>query len=96
MVNSMELHDESLQWIYDHIGDFKRAVVALDYAKQTRTSRDNEVFKRADEEVHDYALSFLLMAMGEHPPKTRWSASDYSVLYGIMMDDSDNEIRCDE
>lgn len=96
-VNGMRLHDESLRWIYNHIDDFKRAVVALDYAKRTRTQRDNEVFKRADEEVHDYALSFLLMAMGEHPPKTLWSARDYSVLYGVIMDNSDdNEIRDDQ
>lgn len=93
----MKLHDESLQWIYDHISNFKRAVVALDYAKQVRTSHDNEVFRRADDAVHDYALSFLLMAMGEHPPKTLWSARDYSVLYGAIMDDSDdNEIRDDQ
>ena len=77
--------------------DFKRAIVALDFAKQARCTRDDGVFRKADEAVHDYSLSFLLMAMGEHPPKTRWSARDYSVLYGVIMDNSDdNEIRNDQ
>lgn len=93
----MNLHDKTLQWIYDHTDDFKRALVALDFAKQARCTRDDGVFRKADEAVHDYALSFLLMAMGEHPPKTLWSANDYSVLYGVIMDSSDeNEIRDDQ
>ena len=93
----MKLRNESLQWIYNHIDDFKRAVVALDFIRLVRPTHDNEAFRRADEAVHNYALSFLLVAMGEHPPKTLWSAKDYSVLYEIMMDDSDeNEIRDDQ
>ncbi len=86
----MKLHDESYQWIYDHADDFKRAIVALDFAKQARCTSNDEVFRKADKAVHNYALSFLLMAMGEHPPKTLWSASDYSVLYGVIMDDNDD------
>lgn len=93
----MRLHDKTLQWIYNHTDDFKLALVALDFAKQARCTRDDLVFRKADEAVHDYALSFLLMAMGEHPPKTLWSANDYSVLYGVIMDSSDeNEIRDDQ
>lgn len=93
----MKLHNESLQWIYDHINDFKRALIALDYCRQIGCKYDDVARKKADEAVHDYALSFLLVAMGEHPPKTLWSAKDYSVLYGTIMDSSeDNEISDDQ
>lgn len=93
----MKLYNESLQWIYDHINDFKRVLVALDYCKQIGCKFDDVARKNADEAVHDYALSFLLIAMGEHPPKTLWSAKDYSVLYGAIMDSSeDNEIMDDQ
>ena len=54
------------------------------------------VYKRADEQVHDLAFSFLMVAMGESIPKTLWSADDYSVLYGLIMDaDGDLEVTND-
>lgn len=93
----MKLHDESYQWIYDHIDDFKRALVTADYCRQHRIPYDDKARMNADDDINDYALSFLLIAMGEHLPKTLWSASDYSVLYGIIMDDGDElHIRDDQ
>ena len=89
----MKLRNESFQWIYDHIDDFKRALVTADYCRQLRCGYDDKAFKQADEAIHDYALSFLLMVMGEHPPKTVWSASDYSILYGTIMDNTDGDCR---
>ena len=93
----MKLNNNNLQWIYDHVDDFKRALVALDYVKQLKVPFDDRVKKSADEAVHDYAFSFLMMAMGEHPPKTLWSANDYSILYRTIMDaNEDIEITDDE
>lgn len=86
----MTLHDESLQWIYNHIDEFKQAVVALDFAKQTDRNLQNKIFRRADDLTRDLAFSFLMLLMGEHLPKTLWSVTDYSVLYGIIMDDDDD------
>ena len=85
----MKLNDERYQWIYDQCNEIKRAVVALDYAKKWRASCSDEVRKRADDQVHHLALSILLLAMGEHIPKSLWTVSDYSVLYGILDDNKD-------
>ena len=92
----MKLNDKSLQWIYDSIDRLKEAVVALDFAKQWHCAKEDMVYKRADEQVHDLAFSFLMVAMGESIPKTLWSADDYSVLYGLIMDaDGDLEVTND-
>lgn len=90
----MKLNDNSLQWIYDNIDRYKEAVVALDFAKKCRCNHDDTVYKRADKQVHDLAFSFLMVAMGESIPKTLWSADDYSVLYGLIMN-GDTDITND-
>lgn len=93
----MKLHNESFQWIYDHIDDFKRALVTADYCRQHRYPYSDKLYKNAYDDIHDFALTFLLLAMGEHAPKTIWSASDYSVLYGRIIDDDEEcKIRDDQ
>lgn len=83
----MKLHDERLQWIYDNIEHFKRALVTMDFCKQHHVSGyEDRTFNKADDIVHSLALSFLLVAMGEHIPKCMWTVDDFSELYGVLDD----------
>ena len=86
----MKLHNEELQWIYDNTERLKQAVVVLDAAKQWKIPADDRMRKEADELVHDLAFSFLMVAMGEHIPKSLWNVNDYSLLYGMLMDGNDS------
>lgn len=86
----MKLKSKELQWIYDNIDRFKQAVVALDFARAWNVPTDDVIRNRADEQVHDLAFSFLMVAMGENIPKTLWSVDDYSMLYGNIMDAKEN------
>lgn len=79
----MKLNDEGLNWIYQNIDKFKQAVIALDYCRNNHLVR-TEAEEQADEQIHCLALSFLLVAMGEHIPKSLWQVDDFSVLYGIL------------
>lgn len=89
----MTLHDKRYQWIYDNCERLQRAITVLDYCKENRFSGyDEKVFRKSDDEVHDLAFSFLMVAMGEHIPKTLWSVNDYSVLYGLLTDSEEIEI----
>ena len=90
----MKLNDEGYQWIFDNIDRFKQALVTADFCKEWRLrSADSKTFILADEQIHDLAFSFLMVAMGEHIPKTLWSAGDYSVLYGIISDAKDDGLQ---
>lgn len=82
----MKLKNERLQWIYENADELKKAAVALDFCMECGTS--DGTYKIADSRLHDLAFSFLMVAMGEHIPKSLWTVDDYSVLYGII-DDSD-------
>lgn len=91
----MKLHDKRLQWIYDNTDMLQRAVVACDFCKQYRTYGD-ETYQKADSLMHDLAFSFLMVAMGEHIPKSLWSVGDYSDLYTLIdnaeeLDVTDNQ-----
>lgn len=94
----MKLNDKSLQWIYDNCEALKKAIVALDYCKQSKIAySENRTYQKAISDVKGLAFSFLMVAMGEHIPKTLWSVSDYSVLYGLLDDHKDElEITQDE
>ena len=92
----MKLHDKQYQWIYENCERLQRAITVLDYCKENRFSGyDEKVFRKADDEAHDLEFSFLMVAMGEHIPKTLWSVDDYSVLYGVITDADDLEITHD-
>lgn len=82
----MKLHDERLQWIYDNIEDFKRAIVTVDFCKQHHEDR---AFNKADYIVESLALSFLMVAMGDHIPKEMWTVNDFSELYTVLDDNRD-------
>lgn len=86
----MKLNDERLQWIYDNADSLKEAAVVCDFCKQHRTLDDTS--RKADGLLHDLSFSFLMVAMGEHIPKSLWSVSDYSVLYGILDDAKELDI----
>lgn len=79
----MKLNDDRYQWIYDNIDELKQAVVVCDFCKQNRTLGE-ETYRKADSLMHDLAFSFLMVAMGEHIPKSLWSVSDYSDLYTLI------------
>lgn len=91
----MKLHDKRLQWIYDHTDMLQRAVVTVDFCKQYKAYGD-ETYQRADSLMHDLAFSFLMVAMGEHIPKSLWSVGDCSDLYTLIdnaeeLDVTDNQ-----
>lgn len=90
----MKLYNKELQWIFDSVDRFKEAVVALDFAKECGAGCDDLTRKKADEQVHDLAFSFLMVAMGGNIPKTLWSVRDYSELYGVI-DDADLDMSDD-
>lgn len=87
----MKLYDRRMQWIFDHADEFKKAVVAADYMKERRAAPGGSAMTdRALREAKDLAFSFLLVLMGEHIPTTLWSASDYSVLYGLIFNNDED------
>lgn len=87
----MKLYDERYQWIYDNIEHFKRALVTVDFCKQHRVSGyEDRTFNKADDILHSLALSFLMVAMGEHIPKCMWTVDDFSKLYGVLDDKRDS------
>lgn len=87
----MKLNDERLQWIYDNIEDFKRALVTVDFCKQHRIlGYEDKTFNKADDIMHSIALSFLMVAMGEHIPKEMWTVDDFSELYAVFDDNRDS------
>lgn len=90
----MKLHDKSLQWIYDNVDGLKQAAIVCDFCKQYRTLDDT--FRKADELLHNLSFSFLMVAMGENIPKTLWSVCDYSVLYSVLDDAEELDIRDNE
>lgn len=90
----MKLNDDRYQWIYDNADRLKQAAVVADFCKQHRTLDDT--FRKADELLPDLSFSFLMVAIGEHIPKSLWSVCDYSVLYGVLTDAEEVKITDDE
>lgn len=86
----MKLNDKRYQWLYDKCNDMKRLIVTLDYLKERHIGYSDETFRKVSDTSHHLALSFLLVIMGEHIPKSLWSVNDYSELYGIIDDKRDD------
>lgn len=84
----MKLNNENLNWIYQHLNELERTLVALDYSREHRREFQ-ESYTYADEKLHDLIFSFLMVAMGESIPRTLWSVADYSVLYGLIDENRD-------
>lgn len=91
----MKLNDDRYQWIYDNADKLKQAVVVVDFCKQHRTYGD-ETYQKADSLMHDLALSFLMIAMGEHIPKSLWSVGDYSDLYTLIDNAEELDVTDDQ
>lgn len=91
----MKLNDERYQWIYDNIDELKQAVVVADFCKQNRTLGE-ETYRKADSLMHDLAFSFLMVAMGEHIPKSLWSVGDYSDLYTLIDNAEELDVTDDQ
>lgn len=84
----MKLNNESLNWIYQHLYELERTLVALDYSREhLHTFRESYTY--ADKKLHDLIFSFLMVAMGESIPRTLWGVADYSVLYGLIDENRD-------
>lgn len=65
--------------------------MTVDFCKQHRVSGyEDRTFNKADDIVHSLALSFLMVAMGEHIPKCMWTVDDFSELYGVLDDKRDS------
>lgn len=91
----MKLNDDRYQWIYDNIDKLKQAVVVCDFCIQNRTLGE-ETYRKADSLMHDLAFSFLMVAMGEHIPKSLWSVDDYSDLYTLIDNTEDLDVTDDQ
>ena len=46
--------------------------------------------------MHDLAFSFLMVAMGEHIPKSLWSVGDYSDLYTLIDNAEELDVTDDQ
>ena len=86
----MKLKDESLDWIYQQINEFKEALITYDYLK-IHKRYDTELINRVNDHVLSLALSFMKVAMGDNVPKELWTVDDYSVLYGVLEDHKDDD-----
>lgn len=86
----MKLKDEQLNWIYQNIDEFKKAVITLDYL-QVHKRLDSTLRTNINDNILSMALSFLMVAMGDYIPKTYWQVDDYSVLYGVLDTHKDDE-----
>lgn len=91
----MKLHDKRLQWIYDHTDMLQRAVVVVDFCKQHKAYGE-ATYQSADSLMHDLAFSFLMVAMGEHIPKSLWSVGDYSDLYTLIDNAEELDVTDDQ
>ena len=84
----MKLNNENLNWIYQHLNELERTLVALDYSRE-HLYTFRESYNYADKKLHDLIFSFLMIAMGDSVPRTLWSVEDYSVLYGLIDENRD-------
>jgi hypothetical protein len=73
----------------------QRAVVVVDFCKQHREGRDVS-YEKAKSMMHDLAFSFLMIAMGEHIPKSLWSVGDYSDLYTLIDNAEELDVTDDQ
>lgn len=81
--------DGRLKWIADNADKLKETATVCDFCR--RYGILDDTYKKADRMLHDLAFSFLMVAMGEHLPKTLWSVDDYSVLYGVLREAEEEE-----
>ena len=86
----MKLKDEQLNWIYQNIDEFKKAVITLDYL-QIHKRLDSTLRNNINDNILSMALSFLMVAMGDNIPKDYWQVDDYSVLYGVLDTHKDDD-----
>lgn len=84
----MKLNSENLNWIYQHLDELERVLVANDYAREHRMECP-EACKHSNDRLHDLIFSFLMIIMGESIPRTLWSVPDYSVLFGLIDENRD-------
>ena len=91
----MKLNDESLNWMYQQTNEFKKALATLDYLR-VHKRLDRTLLENISDNILSMALSFLMVAMGDHVPKELYTVDDFSVLYGVIDDhreDTDINLR---
>ena len=72
----MKLNDKSMSFIVEMAEEIEKAAISIDYMKKKRFSSD--VLYKVGENIENYAFSILMVAMGEHVPKSLWTVKDYS------------------
>lgn len=83
-----KLNDESLNWIYQHLDELEQKLIVCDFARAHRRAYPQPC-SFVEDRLHDLIFSFLMVMMGENIPKTLWSVTDYSVLYGLIDENRD-------
>ena len=81
--------DERLKWIVNQLENIKRAAMVQDFCRDYCMLGEKPA-EKANDLLCDFGLSILMVAMGEHIPKTLWSVDDYSELYTILDQHKDD------
>lgn len=84
----MKLNNRNMQFIFEVAEEIQKAAISVDYLQKRRVSSD-ELY-RIGNHIEDLAFSVLMVAMGEHVPKSLWTVKDYADLYTILDDAKDD------
>ena len=80
------------QWLLEQINDLIELIYTYDFMQKNRNTISNNNLANIHEELCNTLFSMLWVAMGENIPKRLYKVNDYSVLYGIIVDDDEIEI----
>ena len=80
------------QWLLEQINDLIELIYTYDFMQKNRSTISNNNLANIHEELCNTLFSMLWVAMGENIPKRLYKVNDYSVLYGIIVDDDEIEI----
>lgn len=86
----MKLNSKSMNYICEIAEEIQKASIAADYLQKRRENSD--VAYRVSEHIENMAFSILMVAMGEHVPKSIWSVKDYADLY-TLLDDAKEDLE---
>ena len=84
----MKLNNKNMRFILETAEEIEKAAITIDYLQKRRASSD--VLYREGEHIENLAFSILMVAMGEHVPKSLWTVKDYANLYTILDDAKDD------
>lgn len=81
------------QWLLDQINDLIQLIYTYDFMQKNHSTINNNNLANIHEELCNTLFSMLWVAIGENIPKRLYKVNDYSVLYGIIVDDDEIEIE---